>query len=152
MWIGSCEFWLFPNLFDDQKGVVDSFIPAVTFSVREGDSFATKFARLACLGLLIYVTYSVIKEPKIITSVSDASFRGVADILEWGQLRLGGGNASEEIPPAKKTLEEIEQELNKTGATGGSEKMRTEAPPAAADEEEEDESDPAGSGNGDDKI
>jgi len=118
MWILGCEFWLFPNLFDDEKGVVDSFIPAITFQTREGDSFATKFARIACLGLLIYVGYSIIKEPKMISSFSDASYKGVADLLNWGQLKLAGNATDDdEAPPPnpRKTLEEIEKELNEEG-------------------------------------
>ena len=98
-------------MFDDEKGVIDSFLPPITFSVRKGDTFATKFARLACLGLMIYVTYSIVKEPKMITSFSDASFKGISEVLEWGQLKLAGNVTEEIIPEEKKSLEDIEKEF-----------------------------------------
>lgn len=113
LWIASCEFWLFPNLFADDKGVVDSFIPVITFSVRKGDTFAMQFSRCVCLGLLIYVSYSLIKEPKIITSVSSASFKGVADILEWGQFKLEG-NVTDQVPEKKVKWEDLEDDYSKS--------------------------------------
>ncbi len=158
MWIFSCEFWLFPNLFDDDKGVVDSFLPVVTFSVRKGDSFATKFARLACLGLVLYVSYSVFKEPKMITSFSDASFQGVSDILEWGQLKLAG-NATEQAPSGRKSLAQIEAELSreeeakrkaqqKSGGEESKSEQHREQPSAGEPKSESAKSDE----DGDDKV
>eukprot|EP00826_Nyctotherus_ovalis_P043088 TRINITY_DN4507_c0_g5_i1.p3 TRINITY_DN4507_c0_g5~~TRINITY_DN4507_c0_g5_i1.p3 ORF type:complete len:137 (-),score=38.43 TRINITY_DN4507_c0_g5_i1:162-572(-) len=109
MWICSCECWLFPNLFADDKGFIDSFIPAFTFSIRKGDAFAMKFARLVCLGLLIYVSYSFIKEPKMMAKFSNASFRGVADILEWGQLKLEG-NVTNKAPEEDLSWKNLNEE------------------------------------------
>ena len=113
LWIFSFEFWLFPNLFDDDKGVVDSFIPVAVFSRREADTFAMKVARIVCLALIVYVGYSIVCEPRIITSFSDASFKGVSDILEWGQMKLEGNASTANIPPVRKSLEQIEEELDR---------------------------------------
>jgi translocation protein SEC62 len=119
--ICSCECWLFPNLFADDKGVIDSFIPAITFAVRKGDTFAMKFARVVCLGLLIYVSYSFIKEPKMMAKFSDASFKGVADILEWGQLKLEG-NVSDKAPEENLSWKDLNEDLknDQQEATGDS--------------------------------
>lgn len=53
----------------------------------------------------------------MIASFSDASFKGVNDILEWGQLKLEG-NVTSQAPTQRKSLNDIENEFNTEHISG----------------------------------
>jgi len=48
------DFWIFPNMFDDQAGIIDSFIPLLLINRRE-DGWAMFVFRL--LLVLMFAMY-----------------------------------------------------------------------------------------------
>eukprot|EP01057_Protomagalhaensia_wolfi_P004641 Protomagalhaensia_wolfi_Nauph_80__4640@NODE_47_length_4232_cov_143_859289_g38_i0_p2_GENE_NODE_47_length_4232_cov_143_859289_g38_i0NODE_47_length_4232_cov_143_859289_g38_i0_p2_ORF_typecomplete_len492_score113_60Sec62/PF03839_16/3_4e37SURF4/PF02077_15/0_096DUF2254/PF10011_9/43DUF2254/PF10011_9/1_1e02_NODE_47_length_4232_cov_143_859289_g38_i08612336 len=93
-WFGGCDFWFLPNLFNEDVGVIDSFIPAYTFEKRKDDWLmvaARIFLAVLCVGC-----FYKLSETHTLTDVGNVASKSFLDILDWGHQKLGDAPANPE--------------------------------------------------------
>eukprot|EP00357_Protocruzia_adherens_P034229 CAMPEP_0115009068 /NCGR_PEP_ID=MMETSP0216-20121206/22357_1 /TAXON_ID=223996 /ORGANISM="Protocruzia adherens, Strain Boccale" /LENGTH=314 /DNA_ID=CAMNT_0002376735 /DNA_START=176 /DNA_END=1120 /DNA_ORIENTATION=- len=113
IWIFGFDFWLFPDLFHEEKGPIESFKPLFSGEYR-GDSWTMMFGRLMLLGILVAAGYQVGQEPETITDFTDASYDTINDIVDWGYLKLTDGLNSTDVTMKdqyKRHYEELTKDL-----------------------------------------
>lgn len=86
LWFFGYDFWLFPNLFDEDLGVVDSFKPLYSIRYRK-DNLTMIACRVLCAVLIAVSVYQLGKTHDIsdIYSFTKQSF---LDVLDWGHQKL----------------------------------------------------------------
>lgn len=108
-WFAGCDFWFLPNLFNEDLGVIDSFIPAYTFEKRNDDWLmvgARVFLALLCVGC-----FYKLSETHTFSDVGSVASKSFLDILDWGHQKLSDAPANEKNEDAAEieqlTLEEL---------------------------------------------
>eukprot|EP01053_Blabericola_migrator_P011127 Blabericola_migrator_1__11126@NODE_650_length_7055_cov_154_878363_g476_i0_p3_GENE_NODE_650_length_7055_cov_154_878363_g476_i0NODE_650_length_7055_cov_154_878363_g476_i0_p3_ORF_typecomplete_len427_score86_86Sec62/PF03839_16/3_6e42_NODE_650_length_7055_cov_154_878363_g476_i043755655 len=107
-WFGGCDFWFLPNLFNEDVGVIDSFIPLYTFEKRKDDWLmvgARVFLAILCVGC-----FYKLSETHTLSDVGNVASKSFLDILDWGHQKLGDTAANpvqEETNTTQLTAEEL---------------------------------------------
>eukprot|EP01054_Gregarina_sp_Poly1_P006509 Gregarina_sp_Poly_1__6508@NODE_348_length_9346_cov_198_894493_g291_i0_p3_GENE_NODE_348_length_9346_cov_198_894493_g291_i0NODE_348_length_9346_cov_198_894493_g291_i0_p3_ORF_typecomplete_len407_score59_27Sec62/PF03839_16/3e41SURF4/PF02077_15/0_018MMPL/PF03176_15/0_044DUF1700/PF08006_11/0_63_NODE_348_length_9346_cov_198_894493_g291_i075598779 len=102
-WFAGCDFWFLPNLFNEDVGVIDSFIPAYTFEKRKDDWLmvgARIFLAILCVGC-----FYKLSETHTLSDVGSVASKSFLDILDWGHQKLGDAPAN----PDQAELEQREK-------------------------------------------
>ncbi|UKK02095.2 translocation protein [Theileria orientalis] len=86
MWFGGYDFWLFPNLFDEDLGVVDSFKPLYSLTYRK-DNLMMIACRILCAVLIAVSTYQLGKTHDI-NDIYMFTKQSFLDVLDWGHQKL----------------------------------------------------------------
>uniref|UniRef100_A0A3B0N9K8 Translocation protein SEC62 n=1 Tax=Theileria annulata TaxID=5874 RepID=A0A3B0N9K8_THEAN len=86
MWFCGYDFWLFPNLFDEDLGVVDSFKPLYSFTYRK-DNLTMMACRLLC-SILIGVSIYQLGKTHDINDIYKFTKQSFLDVLDWGHQKL----------------------------------------------------------------
>eukprot|EP00375_Theileria_parva_P002281 XP_764959.1 translocation protein sec62 [Theileria parva strain Muguga] len=86
MWFCGYDFWLFPNLFDEDLGVVDSFKPLYSFTYRK-DNLTMMACRLLC-SILIGVSVYQLGKTHDINDIYKFTKQSFLDVLDWGHQKL----------------------------------------------------------------
>lgn len=85
-WFCGYDFWLFPNLFDEELGVIDSFKPLHDLTYRS-DSAYMMGCRLVC-SILVAVSINELRKTHDLKDVGDFARQSFLDIIEWGHNKL----------------------------------------------------------------
>mmetsp|Transcript_10669 Transcript_10669/g.30816 ORF Transcript_10669/g.30816 Transcript_10669/m.30816 type:complete len:215 (-) Transcript_10669:3298-3942(-) len=85
-WFMGVDFWILPNLFNEDAGVLDSFIPAYSFEYR-ADDWKMFAIRVFCFVLLCGGLYQLNQVHSVddMRNFAETSF---IDLLEWGKNKL----------------------------------------------------------------
>ena len=90
MWSLGWSCWICPNLFDDSRGLINSFLPFWT-SRHRGDGWAFVAFRLVVSLLLAYATYHYMVngfDPEELKSM-------VVDSFDWGKDKIVGNGTNQ---------------------------------------------------------
>eukprot|EP00922_Rhytidocystis_sp_ex-Travisia-forbesii_P055241 GHVS01081820.1.p1 GENE.GHVS01081820.1~~GHVS01081820.1.p1 ORF type:complete len:395 (-),score=67.75 GHVS01081820.1:102-1109(-) len=104
-WFFGVDFWVLPNLFDEEAGVLDSFRPAHSWERRKDDWFMFA-ARLFCAVLLAGAVYQL-QQTHSVSDVGIFAKQSLLDVLDWGHQKLAAVPANK---PKYPTLNDIEEE------------------------------------------
>ncbi|GFE53182.1 hypothetical protein BaOVIS_005860 [Babesia ovis] len=86
LWFCGYDFWLFPNLFDEDLGVVDSFKPLHSICYRN-DTLFMLCCRVLC-SILVGASIYELRKTHDLKDVSDFAKQSFMDIIEWGHNKL----------------------------------------------------------------
>lgn len=86
-YIFGISLWIFPNLFDDSKGVIDSFLPLYSVEKRQ-DSFISILIRLAITGIVGYTGWYIYSNPDSIYDFRDHLVEIYSDMFEFGKDKI----------------------------------------------------------------
>lgn len=81
------DLWIFPNLFADNLGPIESFFPLYSFEKRQDDSKMLGLRVLSAISLVILV-YMLSREPENLESLSSFTNDSMNDIFNWGNDRF----------------------------------------------------------------
>lgn len=98
-WFFGVDFWFFPNLFDEELGVIDSFKPLFTWDKREDDW--GMFAARIFLGILMIATGYQLSQTHSLLDVHRFAKQQFLDVLDWGHQKLAAPPAESSVPIAK---------------------------------------------------
>ncbi|KAF4658623.1 hypothetical protein FOL46_006888 [Perkinsus olseni] len=110
LWAFGADFWIFPNLLDEDLGVIESFQPLYSFAYRSDD-----WLMIVCRVLSVGVIAIAIHQLSQTHSLSDiGEFAKVQflDIVEWGENKLQNGPEMKQRFPS---LEQVKQETEIDG-------------------------------------
>eukprot|EP01066_Platyproteum_vivax_P014076 Platyproteum_vivax@DN6331_c0_g1_i1.p1 len=112
-WFVGYDFWVFPNLFDENATVIDSFIPLYSFEKR-GDGWGM-FAVRVSAAVLMAVSLYQLNQVHSVEEIGQFAKTSLLDILEWGEKNF----AALPEPKGKKlpTLQQIEERLSEDNST-----------------------------------
>ncbi|KEP64524.1 UNVERIFIED_CONTAM: translocation protein sec62, putative [Hammondia hammondi] len=85
-WFFGYQFWLLPNLFNEDAGIIDSFLPWIEWH-RSEDDWAMFAARIFCAILTAGTLYKL-SETHTPASVANFAKQSFLDVLDWGHQRL----------------------------------------------------------------
>lgn len=86
LWFFGYQFWLLPNLFNEDAGFIDSFIP-LTDLQRVPGTWGTVAVRAFC-ALLTGITIYKLGETHSPSDVASFARQSFLDVLQWGKMRL----------------------------------------------------------------
>ncbi|AFZ79287.1 translocation protein sec62, putative [Theileria equi strain WA] len=86
LWFCGFDFWLFPNLFDEDLGVVDSFKPLYSLLYRN-DNYVMIGCRMLC-SILVAVSVNELRKTHDIKDIGNFAKQSFMDVLEWGHQKL----------------------------------------------------------------
>ncbi|GIX60747.1 translocation protein Sec62, putative [Babesia caballi] len=131
-WFCGYDFWLFPNLFDEELGVVDSFKPVHSFKYRN-DTMYMLCCRLLC-SVLVAASIYELRKTHDLRDVGEFARQSFMDIIEWGHNKLTAGKSAD--PPTAQTRSEPEEpSLYKSIGVDLSADFEAETPSAEAGED-----------------
>jgi len=81
------SFWIFPNLFDDSKGVIDSFLPIYSVNKRQ-DSIISILIRISIASIVGYTAWYVHSNPDSIFDFRDHLLEIYNDMFEFGKDKI----------------------------------------------------------------
>jgi translocation protein SEC62 len=84
LYIFGLDFWLFPNMYDDKLGLIDSFRPFYQYSKRE-ENWLTILVRLAIAVLFVYASVALYMNPEMIDDFYNHVFEAATDFFDWGK-------------------------------------------------------------------
>jgi translocation protein SEC62 len=87
MYVFGVDFWLFPNLFDEKLGVIDSFKPLGSIN-RRTETLMTIIIRVIITGSLAYLAWTVYDNPTTINDFGQHVADGYIDFFEWGKEKV----------------------------------------------------------------
>lgn len=98
------DFWIFPRLFDEEEGIIDSFIPFLSIE-RRNDGWDMFLVRIFVIVLFAILCY---KESGLPLPI-DATIDIYNDVFEWGKDKMVGNetNALQINPNSRPSLEDI---------------------------------------------
>mmetsp|Transcript_110988 Transcript_110988/g.254395 ORF Transcript_110988/g.254395 Transcript_110988/m.254395 type:complete len:341 (-) Transcript_110988:120-1142(-) len=105
-WILGYDFWIFPNLLDEDLGVVESFIPSYSWDKRS-DGVTALMIRIAALSVAAFGMYNI-GQTHSLADLYEFTQSNLMDIVTWGEdqlLALPTSNVG-----ALPSLEDIERE------------------------------------------
>ncbi|KAL8271651.1 hypothetical protein Esti_004456 [Eimeria stiedai] len=110
LWFVGYQFWLLPNLFNEDAGFIDSFIPLTEFQKTPG-SWTMVGARAFC-ALLSAATVYKLGETHSPSDVATFARQSFIDVLDWGRMRLEAPylDANKALPSAAAPAEGEEGE------------------------------------------
>ncbi|KAJ1606757.1 transmembrane domain-containing protein [Cryptosporidium canis] len=86
LWFFGFDFWILPNLFDEDTGVIDSFKPLYSI-VKRGDDWIMLSIRIFCA---IFLAGSIYQLSKTHTASDVGQFarQSFLDVLDWGHRKI----------------------------------------------------------------
>jgi hypothetical protein len=81
------SFWIFPNFFDDSRGVIDSFIPIYSVEKRK-DSLISILIRIAIAGTVGYIAWYAYTNPDSLFDLRDHLLEVYNDMFEFGKDKI----------------------------------------------------------------
>jgi translocation protein SEC62 len=84
LYIFGLDFWIFPNLYDDKAGILDSFKPFYTYSKRE-ETWMTILVRLSIAIAFLYASVTIYINPEMIDDIYNHVFEAGTDFFDWGK-------------------------------------------------------------------
>jgi translocation protein SEC62 len=103
------DVWLFPNLFDEKLGVIDSFKPFLTFTKRQ-ETLLTILFRVAISLTVAYGAYHVYTEPQSVNDLYEHVWEVGNDVFGWGTEKLINYHNGTQISLADKHKNIFEEE------------------------------------------
>ncbi|SBT80544.1 translocation protein sec62, putative [Plasmodium malariae] len=85
-WFFGVDYWIFPNLFDEECNVVESFTPFHSWVYRN-DTWILVIARMFTAVLLAIGIHQLGKTHSI-SDIRDFATQSFIDIIEWGNKKL----------------------------------------------------------------
>ncbi|KAH0472644.1 MAG: uncharacterized protein KVP18_003626 [Porospora cf. gigantea A] len=111
-WFGGADFWLYPNLFADDLGPIDSFRPLYTFRYRN-DDWIMVAARIFSVLLSVAAVFKL-GETHSFRDIGQFGRQQFLDVVDWGYQKLS--NESDElITPEGLKIEPINEFLDENG-------------------------------------
>jgi hypothetical protein len=86
-YIFGISFWIFPNFFDDTKGVIDSFLPLYSYEKRQ-DSILSILIRMAIAVFVAYIALYVYTNPESINDFANHLVEVYNDMFEFGKDKI----------------------------------------------------------------
>ncbi|OII75296.1 ER retention motif-containing protein [Cryptosporidium ubiquitum] len=86
LWFFGFDFWILPNLFDEDTGVIDSFKPLYSI-IRRGDDWFMLSIRAFCAIFLAGATYQLSKTHTA-SDVGQFARQSFLDVLDWGHRKI----------------------------------------------------------------
>jgi len=102
LWFLGADFWIFPNLLNEEIGVVESFQPVWSFSYRK-DEWIMVAARFVCAILLAAAVYQL-NQTHSLSDIGNFTKQQFLDVLEWGQKKLEDGPRPVNVIPPLSSL------------------------------------------------
>ncbi|KAL7067354.1 putative translocation protein Sec62 [Cryptosporidium serpentis] len=85
-WFFGFDIWILPNLFDEERGVIDSFRPLYSVLYRQDDWFML-IIRIFCAIFLTGAIYQLSKTHSA-TDVGHFARQSFLDVLDWGYKKI----------------------------------------------------------------
>ncbi|VWU52471.1 secretory complex protein 62, putative, partial [Hepatocystis sp. ex Piliocolobus tephrosceles] len=85
-WFFGVDYWIFPNLFDEECNVIESFIPFHTWHYRN-DTWFLVIAR-AFTAVLLAIGIHQLGKTHSISDIQNFAKQSFIDIIEWGNKKL----------------------------------------------------------------
>lgn len=85
-WFFGFDFWVLPNLFDEETGVIDSFKPLYSI-IRRGDDWFMLSVRIFCAIFLAGSIYQLSKTHSA-SDVGQFARQSFLDVLDWGHRKI----------------------------------------------------------------
>lgn len=98
-WFCGYDLWLFPNLFDEDLGVVDSFKPIHSIKYRNDTTYMV-LCRVLC-SVLVAASVHELSKTHDLKDVGNFAKQSFLDIIEWGHNKL---TAEPEEPSLYKSI------------------------------------------------
>ncbi len=109
LWVCGYEFWLLPNLFDENLGVAESFVPLYSFAKSAAGQSMT---RGAVLLLIVASVYWAVSQPTEFDGFITAQRSFIDDLYSGNLLSDMSQQARDNIDkPKVKSLDDLLQEL-----------------------------------------
>lgn len=89
LWFFCINFWLFPNLYDEDLGVIDSFIPLYSLSFEKPRS-GSILTRVIAILLLTSTTYQLNKQVSFM-EFPDTTYQLLSQAFDWGVNKISFG-------------------------------------------------------------
>lgn len=86
LWFFGFDFWILPNLFDEDTGVIDSFKPLYSI-IRRGDDWFMLSIRAFCAIFLAGAIYQLSKTHTA-SDVGQFARQSFLDVLDWGHRKI----------------------------------------------------------------
>ncbi|TRY51522.1 Translocation protein Sec62 [Cryptosporidium tyzzeri] len=86
LWFFGFDFWILPNLFDEDTGVIDSFKPLYSI-IRRGDDWFMLSIRVFCAIFLAGAIYQLSKTHTA-SDVGQFARQSFLDVLDWGHRKI----------------------------------------------------------------
>lgn len=86
-YIFGISFWIFPNFFDDTKGVLDSFLPIYSIEKRK-DSLISILIRMVIAVFVSYIAFYVYTNPESINDLANHLVEVYNDMFEFGKDKI----------------------------------------------------------------
>ena len=83
-YIFGIDLWLFPNLFDEKLGILDSFKPFFSVNKRH-ETTITILIRVAISSVVLYLAWNVYEDPALVTDFFNHLGELYSDVFEWGK-------------------------------------------------------------------
>lgn len=87
MYVFGLDFWVFPNLFDEKLGVLDSFKPFVSY-IKRTESMITLVVRACIFGFIAYLCWTVYDNPSTVNDFGQHVADIYVDFFEWGKEKV----------------------------------------------------------------
>uniref|UniRef100_A0A0G4GS06 Translocation protein SEC62 n=1 Tax=Chromera velia CCMP2878 TaxID=1169474 RepID=A0A0G4GS06_9ALVE len=116
VWFCGVDFWIFPNMFDDNLGVIDSFKPLYSW-VKRDDDWKMMAARVFCAIMLTGAIYQLSLTHSL-SDVRDFARDSFMDLLEWGEKKLAAIPEPAQRYPSLEQLQQDHDEKEEGGSDG----------------------------------
>lgn len=130
-WFFGVDYWIFPNLFDEDCNVIESFYPLHSWSYRS-DNWLLFFLRMFTAVLLSIGIHQLGKTHSV-SDIKNFAKQSFIDILDWGHQKLA---AAPENVPLYKSID-TKATFGDDGADGEEEEDEDEESAIVYDEDEE---------------
>eukprot|EP00920_Eleutheroschizon_duboscqi_P010967 GHVT01025730.1.p1 GENE.GHVT01025730.1~~GHVT01025730.1.p1 ORF type:complete len:307 (+),score=68.53 GHVT01025730.1:1124-2044(+) len=97
-WFFGIEFWLLPNLFNDDAGIVESFLPSHSFE-RRNDDWIMFAARIFC-AILAAAGFHQLSQTHSVYDVGNLARQSFIDVIDWGHHKLSNVPANPQLYPS----------------------------------------------------
>lgn len=128
-WFFGVDYWIFPNLFDEDCNVIESFYPIHSWAYRS-DNWLLFFLRMFTAVLLSIGIHQLGKTHSV-SDIKNFAKQSFIDILDWGHQKLAAG------PENVAFYKSIDTKATFDDATNAAEEAEEEEDTIVYDEEEE---------------
>mmetsp|Transcript_9552 Transcript_9552/g.19061 ORF Transcript_9552/g.19061 Transcript_9552/m.19061 type:complete len:310 (+) Transcript_9552:41-970(+) len=112
VWIGGYHFWILPNLFDEQLGVAESFVPLFSLTAGGSDTHARLF-RFFIFAFFAGFVHWAVSQPTEFDGMISAQKSFLDDLYSGNLLSDMSQQAQDDIDKVKlKSLDDLLQELD----------------------------------------
>jgi translocation protein SEC62 len=81
------DFWLFPNLFDDKLGIIDSFKPLYSTCKRD-ETLMTRLFKIAIVLFILYCCYFIYENPNSPEDLLEHIKEIYVDVFDYGKDKI----------------------------------------------------------------